>query len=137
MTKNKTFTALVIAGLMTLPGMYSSAQDVDSCDGRAQTHTLMINETNNVPTGVSLGNAPADDLYVCPGDTVAWILQGRGFAISFLDGTPFGGTEHRAGPGAGRVSAVVRLDVARGAAFKYEISIDGGGVLDPRIIVQD
>ena len=85
--------------------------------------------------GVSLGNAPADDLYVCPGDTVAWILQGLGFVIDFPGATPFNGNIHRAT--AGRVSMVVRSDVARGAVFKYNISIDGGGLLDPRIIVQD
>ena len=135
MKKNKTRITLLMAALMTLPGMYSSAQDVRSCDGRTKTHTLMINETNKVPMGVTLGNAPADDLYVCPGDTVAWILQGLGFEIDFPGGTPFNGNVHRAT--AGRVAMVVRSDVARGAAFKYNISIDGGGLLDPRIIVQD
>ena len=134
MKKNKTHITLLMAALMTLPSMYSSAQVVRSCDEGTTTHTLMINETNKVPTGVTLGNEPADDLYVCPGDTVAWILQGLGIVIDFPGATPFASNKQG---GAGRVSMVVRSDVERGASFKYNISIDGGGMLDPRIIVQD
>ncbi len=133
MNKRKIILSAVMAGLLTLPGIHIYAQD--PCGGRPETHTLMINVTNNVPSGVRRGNEAADDLYVCPGDTVAWILQGRGFTINFPGATPFNVNSHR--PAAGRVTAVVRSDVARGASFKYEISVDGGGVLDPRIIVQD
>ena len=123
-----------VSALITMPGTIVQAQD--ACGGPAAVHNLMINVTNNVPTGVSLGNEPADDLYVCPGDTVAWILQGPGYTIDFPDDTPFNASQFRPVE-AGRVAAVVRSDAARGAAFKYDISIDGGGVLDPRIIVQD
>ena len=38
MKKNKTHITLVMAALMTLPGMYSTAQDVRSCDqGKERT----------------------------------------------------------------------------------------------------
>lgn len=134
--KNKRIVifSVLISGLLALPAATVHAQD--ACAGPAETHTLMINVTNNVPTGVVRGNTPADDLYVCPGDTVAWILQGLGFTINFPGATPFNANSHRPVT-AGRVTAVVRSDVTRGASFKYDISIDGGGVLDPRVIVQD
>jgi hypothetical protein len=120
--------------LVALPVMSVNAQD--ACGDGPQTHTLMVNATNNVPTGVTRGDEPADDLYVCPGDTVAWILQGLGFTINFPGATPFNANSHRPVT-AGRVTAVVRSDVSPGESFKYDISIDGGGVLDPRIIIQD
>ena len=137
--KRATIAVLIMSGLLIQPGTYVRAQEVDAdvCDRPAETHTLRVNETNNVPTGVTLGNDPMDDLYVCPGDTVAWILQGRGFAIDFSGATPFDDNQHRAAAPAGRVSAVVRSDVTRGTSFKYAISLDDGGTLDPRIIVQD
>jgi hypothetical protein len=132
--KKNIFLGVLFSGLLTLPGTAVIAQD--ACGGGPETHTLMVNVTDNVPDGVTLGNEPADDLYVCPGDTVAWILQGRGFTIDFPGATPFNANSHRP-VAAGRVTAVVRSDVERGASFKYNISIDGGGVLDPRIIIQD
>ncbi len=131
--KRNIFRMALLSMLLTAPATIVNAQD--ACAGPAETHMLMINVTNNVPTGVTLGNEPADDLYVCPGDTVAWILQGQGFTIDFSDGTPFDSSQLRP-VAAGRVDAVVRSDVARGTEFKYDISIDGGGVLDPKIIIQ-
>jgi plastocyanin len=134
MNKRNIISSLVLTGLFALSATSANAQD--ACTGPAETHTLMVNQTNNVPTGVTLGNEPADDLYVCPGDTVAWILQGLGFTINFPGATPFNANSHRP-VDAGRVTAVVRSDVAPGESFKYDISIDGGGVLDPRIIIQE
>jgi hypothetical protein len=129
-----TILCVLVSALLAMPGIGIQAQD--ACGGPPTVHNLMINVTNNVPTGVSLGNEPADDLYVCPGDTVAWILQGPGFTIDFPADSPFNANQFRP-VAAGRVAAVVRDDVAAGEAFKYDISVDGGGVLDPRIIIQD
>jgi plastocyanin len=133
MNKRNIISSVALTGLFALSATSANAQD--ACAGPAETHTMMINQTNHVPNGVSLGNEPAVDLYVCPGDTVAWILQGLGFTIDFPGATPFNANSHRP-VSAGRVTAVVRSDAPPGA-FKYDISIDGGGVLDPRIIVQE
>ena len=127
------FVGMLFGAFAIAPTDRSIAQD--ACTGEPETHRLMINVTNNVPTGVRRGNEPADDLYVCPGDTVVWIFQGRGFSIDFFDGTPFEVSQLRPVV-AGRVDAVVRSDVSAGESYKYDISIDGGGVLDPRIIIQ-
>jgi len=35
------------------------------------------------------------------------------------------------------VNTTVRSDAERGVSYKYDIGIDGGGVLDPIIIVDD
>lgn len=134
MQKERIILCVLVSALLTVPGVLAQAQG--ACGGGAAGHNLQINVTNNVPTGVTLGNAPADDLYVCPGDTVAWILQGPGFTIDFPFDTPFNASQFRP-VAAGRVTAVVRSDVVAGDTFKYNISIDGGGVLDPRIIVQE
>lgn len=134
MNRKNIILCVLVSALLAMPGIGIQAQD--TCGGTPTVHNLQINVTNNVPTGVSLGNEPADDLYVCPGDTVAWILQGPGFTIDFPGDTPFNANQFRP-VAAGRVAAVVRDDVASGEAFKYDISIDGGGLLDPRIIVQD
>jgi plastocyanin len=111
MNKRNIISSVALTGLFALSATSANAQD--ACAGPAETHTLMINQTNNVPTGVTLGNEPADDLYVCPGDTVAWILQGLGFTIDFPGATPFNANSHRP-VSAGRVTAVVRSDAPPG-----------------------
>lgn len=126
---------LLIFAISALYTVYSVAgAQGRTCDGRTERFNLAVRVADNRPTEVRLGPDRMDDLYVCPGDTVAWILQGRGFTIEFADDSPFDFDQRRADANAGRVSAVVREDAF--GPYKYSIHLDGGDSLDPRIIVQ-
>ncbi len=126
--------SLLIVGLMTFFGVYTFAQD-DVCDRNAKTFKLKIKIKKNTPTKVVKGNndQDADELHVCRGDTIEWKVQNKKFFITFPDRTPF--DSHEKISKNGKIITVVSDTAERGVSYKYDVGIEGGGTLDPRVIV--
>ena len=123
---------LLIVGLTAFIGVYSFAQD-DPCARDAQTFNLKIKIKDNTPTKVIKGDKNADELHVCRGDTIEWKLQTKKFFINFPDRTPLDSNSKISSNG--KITTVVSDSAEREVSYKYDIGIDGGGTLDPRVIV--
>ncbi|MFQ5548374.1 MAG: hypothetical protein ACE5FV_08790 [Woeseia sp.] len=123
---------LLIIGSAVLIGSHATAQE-DPCDRDSEAFYVKIKVRNNTPTEVVRGVKNADDLHVCRGDTIEWKLQNKKFFINFRDRTPF--DSHEKTSRNGKITTVVSESADRGVAYKYDIGIDGGGTLDPTIIV--
>lgn len=136
-TRIRTSALTVLAALlMSTISFHAVAQDT-SCDRDAKTFKLKIKVKNDTPTKVVKGifGSNADTLNVCRGDTIEWKLSKKKFFIEFSGKTPF--DEKKKNSRNGKVTSTVRSDAERGVSYKYDVGIDGGGVLDPIIIIDE
>ena len=119
-----------IAGGLLLTGAESNGQG--SCD-RGGNHTIQVSEGTDGMPSLSYRGGSAEDVHVCNGDQVQWVLRGsdREYFIEFMGDAPFPGAARRGSSG-GVVS--VRIDAASGA-YDYGINFEDGEPFDPRIIV--
>lgn len=138
MTKrSRTIVSTILATLLiSTTSFYAIAQD-SVCDRSAETFKLKIKVKNNKPTKVVKGifGSNADTLNVCRGDTIEWKLNSKKFFIEFPGKTPF--DEKKKNSNNGKVITTVSSDAERGVSYKYDIGIEGGGVLDPIIIIDN
>lgn len=125
---------ILVALLMSTIGFNAFAQDT-ACDRDPETFKLKVKVKNNTPTEVVKGffGWNADTLNVCRGDTIEWKLKNKKFFIEFSGETPV--DKKKSDSNNGKVTTTVRSDAEQGVSYKYDIGIDGGGVLDPVIIV--
>ncbi len=123
---------LLIVGLTAFFGVTAFAQD-DVCDRDAETFYLKIKVKNNTPTEVIRGDKNADELDVCRGDTIEWKLQHKDFFIEFLDESPLDSNSKSSRNG--KITAEISDSAERDTTYKYDIGIDGGGTLDPKVRV--
>ena len=124
---------LVIVGLTAFIGVNAFAQD-DPCERDAETFYLKIKIKNNTPTEVIKGDKNADELDVCRGDTIEWKLQHKEFYIEFVDGTPLDSDSKNSSNG--KITAEVSDSAERDTSYKYDIGIEDGGTLDPKVRVK-
>ncbi len=129
---SRTVRALLILGMAAFIGSFAVAQD-DPCDRESETFNIKIKVKDNTPTEVVKGHINADELHVCRGDTIEWKVQNKNFFISFPDRTPF--DSHEKISKNGKITTVVSDTAERGVSYKYDVGIEGGGILDPRVIV--
>jgi hypothetical protein len=136
-TTTTIFAAVLFLCVALTTDNESLAQGV--CDGEFNSHKLMIHVSDNRPTRVTQAGQSADDLYVCIGDKIEWQLVGsaKQFYVDFLNGAPFDGAGKKNSNNNGKISVVVGGSAQPGMAYKYDIGIADGGVLDPRIIVSE
>ncbi|MDH3490905.1 MAG: hypothetical protein OEM20_02745 [Gammaproteobacteria bacterium] len=136
-TRTRISALTVLAALlMSTISFYAVAQDT-ACDRSPETFKLKIKVRDNTPTKVVKGlfGWNADTLNVCRGDTIEWKVNDKEFFIEFPGDTPF--DKKKKNSSNGKVTTTVRSDAERGVSYKYDIGIDGGGVLDPIIIVDN
>ena len=136
-TRTRTTVSTVLAALLlSTISFYALAQD-SACDRSPETFKLKIKVKNDTPTEVVKGlfGWNADTLNVCRGDTVEWKLNNKKFFIEFPGKTPF--DEKKKDSKNGKVTTTVRSDAERGVSYKYDIGIEGGGILDPIIIIEN
>jgi len=107
----------------------------DSCNRDSKTIKLKIKQKNNTPTKVTKGffGTNADTVHACHGDTIEWKLSGKKFYIEFTNKSPFNKDKETSNNG--KVRIIISESAETGVRFKYDIGIDGGGVLDPVIII--
>ncbi|GMR17083.1 MAG: hypothetical protein BMS9Abin32_139 [Gammaproteobacteria bacterium] len=127
---------LPLLASVLLPLTIPSIALADDCDRDSQSFLIKVRVKGGAPVAVMRGNQPVDDLHVCIGDTVEWRLQGqaRRFFISFAGDAPFAGGKMQ-NSNNGKILVTIGGSARRGASYKYDVGLDGGGVLDPRIIV--
>ena len=127
-------SVLFLAGALTTNSQ-SFAQS--SCEGGPSSYKIMIHVSDNSPTRVTQNGQNADDVYVCIGDQIEWQLVGsaKQFYVDFISGAPFEGSGTKNSNNNGKISVVVGGSAKPGMAYKYDIGLVDGGVLDPRIIV--
>jgi hypothetical protein len=90
-----------------------------------------------IAPGATPSDVPAVDLKTChisknKGEEIEWKLKGPGhFSVLFKGPSPFVSDQFSCGnPGSGSIIAN-----AGSTPFKYEVSVNGGPVLDPDVIV--
>lgn len=127
---------LPLLAAVLLPLTIPSVARADDCDRDSQSFLIKVRVKGDVPVAVMRGNQDIDNLHVCIGDTVEWRLQGKAkrFYISFADDAPFAGGRMK-NSNNGKITVTIGGAARRGASYKYDVGLDGGGVLDPRIIV--
>ena len=133
-------TTMTIAALTMLAAHQPVLAD-GACERAAETFKLTIKVIRNRPTEVTHRGQSAEDLYVCPGDQIEWKLidpaSAAAFYVDFAGGAPFAGATRR-NANNGKILVTIAGDGLRpGASFKYDIGIDGGGVWDPRLIIDE
>lgn len=129
--------AIIALTLATAVCSVAVAQGTDACDRGAMTIKLKIKEKDNTPTKVTKGwfGANADTIRACRGDTVEWKLSDKTFYVKFAGKTPFEKKEKTSNNG--KLQIVIGPNAEPGTSYKYDIGIEGGGVLDPIIIVDN
>ncbi|MGB5332012.1 MAG: hypothetical protein WBM80_08075 [Woeseiaceae bacterium] len=131
-----TVGTVLVALLLSTISFYALAQD-GACDRSPETFKLKIKVKNDMPTKVVKGlfGSNADTLNVCRGDTIEWKFNAKNFFIEFPGKTPF--DEKKKSSRNGKVTSTVRSDAEIGVSYKYDVGIEGGGVLDPIIIIDN
>ena len=119
-----------VAAILLLGSADSSGQD--SCD-RGGNHTIQVAEGSDGLPELSYRGGSAENVHVCKGDQVQWVLTGsdREYFVDFMGDAPFPGAAKRGSSG-GVVS--VTID-AESRAYEYGVNFAGGEAFDPRIIV--
>ena len=111
-----------------------------ACERGAETFKLKIKVRDNKPVEVTHRGSNAETLAVCPGDQIEWKLinpaSAPSFFVNFASSAPFRG-ESRRNASNGKILVTISDGLSAGASFKYDIGIDGGGVWDPVIIIDE
>lgn len=127
-------TQVIVVAVLSSFWVTATAQD-DPCDRGAKAFKLKIKVRDDIPTAVVKGffGKNADDLHVCRGDTIEWKLSNKKFFVEFPDGSPLDSSKKKSKNG--KIVTTVSPDAKRGVSYKYDVGIDGGGKLDPMIII--
>lgn len=122
--------AAAFAGVLLFTSVDSNGQG--TCD-RGGNHTIQVAEGPEGMPELSYRGGSAEDVNVCNGDQIQWVLTGsnREYLIDFMGNAPFPGAASR-GSSDGVVS--VTIDAEAGS-YDYGVSFEGDEPMDPRIIV--
>lgn len=134
----KILSGIAVTGLTIAVLMLGSADSFSqgACD-RGGNHTIQVRPKNNGMPELKYKGGSADEVHVCAGDTVKWILIGpsRKFFVNFFSsaGAPFAGATKLGSNG-----NVVKIDIAATAergGYDYGVNFEDGPDMDPRIVV--
>ncbi len=130
-------TALSIVAAIAAAAMTQDAYAQGSCDGEHQSFKLVVRVVSNNPVEVMNSGVNANNLHVCIGDEIEWQLVGaaKQFYVNFVAGVPFDGAGKTKSNNNGKITIIVGGSAEPGESYKYDIGVIGGGVLDPRIII--
>ena len=119
-----------VAGALLFASADSNGQG--ACD-RGGNHTIQVSEGTDGMPELSYRGGSAEDVHVCNGDQVQWVLTGsdREYLVDFMGNAPFPGGASRGSSG-GVVS--VTIDAEDGE-YEYGVSFEGEEPMDPRLIV--
>lgn len=131
----KILTTLAISTAMAGAGLFMSADSngQDSCD-RGGMHTIQVREGADGKPSLKYKGDSAENVYVCDGDTVKWVLTGsdRKYFVEFMGNAPFSGDSKRPSNG-GDVRVTIN---AEPGSYDYGVSFEGEEPMDPRLIVE-
>ncbi len=130
----KTLGSIVTASAVFAFLLLGSAESVgqDNCD-RGGNHTIQVSEGDDGMPSLRYRGGSAEDIHVCNGDQVQWVLTGsdREYFVEFMGEAPFPGASRRGSSGG---VVAVTIDAESGE-YEYGVNFDGGEPFDPRIIV--
>jgi hypothetical protein len=132
----KILNGIAVAGLtivaLTLGSTDSLGQG--ACD-HGGNHTIQVSEGEGEMPVLSYRGGSAEEVHVCVGDQVQWVLTGsnREFLVDFFSGAPFDGASTRGSSG-NAVSVVIGAAAER-RGYDYGVQFAGGPDMDPRIVV--
>ena len=130
---NRTISAMIAAmGISALLLFSTDAPGQDGCAG-GKLHVIQVSPDGDGNPTLFMPGASAEELHVCNGDQVQWVLKGsdRDFLVEFISSAPFpDGTSRGSSGGA----ILVTIDAEPGT-YDYDISFAGDEPMDPRIIV--
>lgn len=124
--------AITVAATGALLFFSTDSNGQDTCD-RGGNHTIQVSEGSDGMPSLKYRGGSAEDIHVCNGDQVQWVLTGsdREYFVDFMGNAPFPGAAKR-GSSDGVVS--VTIDAESGA-YDYGVNFAGDEAFDPRIIV--
>ena len=125
--------AILMFAMLMLGSTDSLSQD--SCT-RKSVHNIQVRPTEDDVPELSYRGGSAEEVHVCIGDTIKWVLNGpdRTYFVDFLASAPFEG-ETRRGSNGNMISVTVGGPAEPGSSYKYDVEFEDGGILDPRIVV--
>ncbi len=119
-----------VAGALLLASADSKGQG--TCD-RGGNHTIQVSEGTDGMPALSYRGGSAEDVHVCNGDQVQWVLTGsdREYLVDFMGNAPFAGA-----PSRGSSDGVVSVTIdAEAGSYEYGVNFEGEEPMDPRLIV--
>jgi hypothetical protein len=121
---------VAVAGVLLFVSPDSNGQG--ACD-RGGNHTIQVSEGSDGMPALKYRGGAAEDVHVCNGDQVQWVLTGsdREYFVDFMGNAPFPGATKRGSSG-GVVSVTIEAD---SGAYDYGLNFAGEEPFDPRIIV--
>lgn len=134
----KILSGIAVAGLtivaLTLGSTDSLGQGACNHGGN---HVIQVKAGDDGAPQLSYRGGSAEEIHVCRGDQVQWVLTGpdREFLVNFFSdaGAPFDGATTR-GSSENAVSVVIGAESERGD-YDYGVKFAGGPGMDPRIVV--
>lgn len=120
----------LVAATMLLASGESNGQG--NCD-RGGNHTIQVSEGQDGMPVLRYRGGSAEDVHVCNGDQVQWVLTGsdREYFVDFMGDAPFPGAAKRGSSGG---VVAVTID-ANSGPYDYGVNFEGEEAFDPRIIV--
>ncbi len=132
----KILNTIAIAGMTILALTLGSTDSLgqDECD-HGGNHTIQVRAGDDGAPALKYRGGSADEVHVCVGDQVQWVLTGRNrdFLIDFFSDAPFEGATTR-GSSSNAVSVVIGAAAER-RGYKYNVKFADGADMDPEIIV--
>mgnify|MGYP001815592809 FL=1 len=130
----KIFATIAITGAVAGALLFASADSngQDTCD-RGGNHTIQVSEGADGMPSLKYRGGSAEDVHVCDGDRVQWVLTGsnRDYFVDFMGNAPFPGAARR-GSSDGVVSVTIEADEG---SYDYGVNFEGDEPMDPRLIV--
>ncbi len=121
-----------IFGALILSSTESLGQD-DDCD-HGGNHVIHVRVGEGGVPVLTYRSGSGDDVHVCRGDTVRWVLNGpeRGYFVDFFDSAPFADPMKRRSH---ERTVEVTIGASAEGPYSYGFEFVGGGGKDPTIIV--
>ena len=131
----KILTTLAISTAMAGAWLIMSADATGqgTCD-RGGMHTIQVSEGADGKPSLKYKGGSAENVYVCDGDTVKWVLIGsdRKYIVEFMDKAPFPGESKKKHSNGGDIK--ITIDAEPGD-YDYGVNFEGEEPMDPRLIV--
>ena len=121
-----------IAGALLFVSTDSNGQD--TCD-RGGMHTIQVSEGADGKPSLKYKGESAENVYVCDGDTVKWVLTGseREYMVEFLRKAPFQGESKKKHSQGGAIKITINAEPGN---YDYGVEFEDGEPMDPRLIVE-
>lgn len=130
----KILATIAIAGAVSGALLFAStdSNSQGNCD-RGGNHTIQVSEGPDGMPELRYRGGSAEDVHVCNGDQVQWVLTGsdRNYLVDFMGNAPFPGATTR-----GSSNGVVSVTIdAEDGEYDYGVNFEGEEPMDPRLIV--